>query len=73
MIYTIEHYLFIQSNKMLDHVLVELKGEKGDYSQSFQIEKSCYIKIHINAPPGKFKVKLTSEKYHLEKQIKILS
>lgn len=73
MIYTIEHYLYIQSSEFIINAQVELIGEDCEYFEKFEIDNSCYEKIVIDAPQGKYKVKLTTKDIHLEKQILIIN
>ncbi len=73
MIYAIDHTIYIQSNELMENVQVNLSAEEGDFKESISINKSCYERLIINAPAGKFKVIVKDAQQVIEKQITILN
>ena len=73
MIYAIDHTIYIQSNELMENVEVNLSDEEGGFNKSISINKSCYERLIVNAPPGKFKVTVKDAQQVIEKQITILN
>lgn len=73
MVYAIGRTIYIQSNELMQNVQVDLSAEEGNFNESIHINKSCYERLIINAPSGKFKIKVKDAQQVIEKQITILN
>ena len=71
MVYAIDHTIYIQSSEIMQNVKVQLINNERDFSRSIKINNSCYEKLIIDAPFGKFKIKVKDNNQVIEKQITI--
>lgn len=71
MVYAIDHTIYIQSSEIMQDVQVHLINDESDFKKSINVNRSCYEKLIINAPVGKFKIKVKDSNQVIEKQINI--